>query len=76
MMKKYFVFLVLSVSSAEVRMRVFELLTALCICSRDGYEIVLRALQDFQVNITCFFLLEGRDKKNIFQTNQWHTEVE
>ncbi len=43
--------LVLRVSSAEVRMRVFELLTALCVYSQDGYELVLKALQNFQVNI-------------------------
>ena len=42
-------FVVLSVPSAEVRMRVFELLTALCVYSDDGYELVLKALQDFQV---------------------------
>ncbi|CAF4885695.1 unnamed protein product [Rotaria sp. Silwood1] len=41
---------VLSVPSAEIRMRVFELLTALCVYSHDGYELVLRALQDFQVS--------------------------
>ncbi|CAF0948549.1 unnamed protein product [Rotaria sp. Silwood1] len=41
---------VLSVPSAEIRMRVFELLTALCVYSHDGYELVLRALQDFQTN--------------------------
>jgi len=45
------VILVLSVPSAEVRMRVFELLTALCVYSQDGYELVLKSLQDFQVNI-------------------------
>jgi hypothetical protein len=43
---------VLSAPSAEIRMRVFELLTALCVYSQDGYELVLRALQDFQVNIS------------------------
>ncbi|CAF0749120.1 unnamed protein product [Rotaria sordida] len=41
---------ILSVPSAEIRMRVFELLTALCVYSQDGYELVLRALQDFQTN--------------------------
>jgi len=42
--------LVLSVPSVEVRMRVFELLTALCLYSHDGYELVLKSLNDFQVN--------------------------
>ena len=37
-------------------MRVFELLTALCLYSQDGYELVLQALQDFQVNIIDFHL--------------------
>ncbi|CAF0789390.1 unnamed protein product [Rotaria sordida] len=41
---------ILSVPSAEIRMRVFELLTALCVYSQDGYELVLNALQDFQTN--------------------------
>ncbi|CAF0934322.1 unnamed protein product [Rotaria sordida] len=41
---------ILSVPSAEIRMRVFELLTALCVYSQDGYELVLNALQDFQSN--------------------------
>ncbi|CAF2466390.1 unnamed protein product [Rotaria sp. Silwood2] len=43
---------VLNVQSAEIRMRVFELLTALCVYSLDGYELVLKALQDFQKNQT------------------------
>ena len=48
--EKVFV-LVLSAPSADIRMRVFELLTALCVYSQDGYELVLKALHDFQVNI-------------------------
>jgi len=43
--------LVLTVPSIEIRMRVFELLTALCVYSQDGYELVLQALHDFQVYI-------------------------
>ena len=39
-------------------MRVFELLTALCVYSQDGYELVLQALHDFQVNIIDFHLEE------------------
>lgn len=45
--------LALRVPSAEIRMRVFELLTALCVYSTDGYELVLQALQDFQVENFC-----------------------
>jgi hypothetical protein len=30
-------------------MRVFELLTALCVYSTDGYELVLEALKNLQV---------------------------
>jgi hypothetical protein len=39
-------------------MRVFEFLTALCVYSQDGYELVLKALQDFQVNIYSFCILK------------------
>jgi len=64
--KFFFLILVLSVPSAEVRMRVFELLTALCVYSQDGYELVLKALQDFQVNINFSVnLKEQRQKQNI-----------
>jgi hypothetical protein len=42
-------------------MRVFELLTALCVYSQDGYELVLKALQDFQVNIS--FLISLKERK-------------
>ncbi|CAF0997782.1 unnamed protein product [Rotaria magnacalcarata] len=41
---------VLRIPSAEVRMRVFELLTALCVYSNEGYQLVLHALQDFQTS--------------------------
>lgn len=58
--------LVLNVPSVEVRMRVFELLTALCVYSNDGYELVLRALQDFQVNINYL--------KNFYQLKTKKTE--
>lgn len=47
-------------------MRVFELLTALCVYSQDGYELVLKALQDFQVNIyllKIFYSFERNEKK-------------
>ncbi|CAF3576102.1 unnamed protein product [Rotaria socialis] len=40
---------VLRIPSVEIRMRVFELLTALCVYSNDGYQLVLHALQDFQL---------------------------
>jgi hypothetical protein len=53
-------------------MRVFELLTALCVYSQDGYELVLKALQDFQVNIyllKIFYSFE-RNEKKIFQKIQ------
>ena len=56
--QNYLFVLVLSVSSAEVRMRVFEFLTALCVYSQDGYEFVLKALQDFQVNIHSFCIVK------------------
>ena len=39
-------------------MRVFELLTALCVYSDDGYLLVLKALQDFQVGIVFAVLRE------------------
>ncbi len=64
--------LVLSVPSAEVRMRVFELLTALCVYSQDGYELVLKSLQDFQVNINFTIdLKEGKTKRKYFRKNNY-----
>ncbi|CAF4572752.1 unnamed protein product, partial [Didymodactylos carnosus] len=39
----------LTISSPEIRMRVFELLTALCVYSHEGYDLVLKALRDFEV---------------------------
>ncbi len=64
--------LVLSVPSAEVRMRVFELLTALCVYSQDGYELVLKSLQDFQVNINfAIDLKEGKTKRKYFRKNNY-----
>jgi hypothetical protein len=66
------VILVLSVPSAEVRMRVFELLTALCVYSQDGYELVLKSLQDFQVNINFTIdLKEGKTKRKYFRKNNY-----
>jgi hypothetical protein len=66
------VILVLSVPSAEVRMRVFELLTALCVYSQDGYELVLKSLQDFQVNINfAIDLKEGKTKRKYFRKNNY-----
>ncbi len=44
-------------------MRVFELLTALCVYSQDGYELVLKALHDFQVNIS--FLISLKERKRL-----------
>ena len=38
---------VLTVPSTDIRMRVFELLTALCVYSQDGYELVIKSLDDF-----------------------------
>ncbi len=64
--------LVLSVPSAEVRMRVFELLTALCVYSQDGYELVLKSLQDFQVNINFTIdLKEGKTKRKYFRKSNY-----
>ncbi|CAF1184272.1 unnamed protein product [Didymodactylos carnosus] len=40
----------LTIPSPEIRMRVFELLTALCVYSHEGYDLVLKALRDFEVN--------------------------
>jgi hypothetical protein len=66
------VILVLSVPSAEVRMRVFELLTALCVYSQDGYELVLKSLQDFQVNINFTIdLKEGKTKRKYFRKSNY-----
>ena len=55
--------LALRVPSAEIRMRVFELLTALCVYSADGYELVLQALQDFQVKIAPSILISSIRKR-------------
>ena len=55
--------LVLAVGSAEVRMRVFELLTALCVYSDDGYELVLKSLARFPGKYPFSFHLENRTRK-------------
>jgi hypothetical protein len=53
-------------------MRVFELLTALCVYSQDGYELVLKSLQDFQVNINfAIDLKEGKTKRKYFRKNNY-----
>ncbi|CAF1232895.1 unnamed protein product [Adineta ricciae] len=65
---------VLTVPSTDIRMRVFELLTALCVYSQDGYELVLKSLEDFQTNnklSNLFVVILEQLKYSVVAKHKW-----
>ncbi|CAF0774445.1 unnamed protein product [Adineta steineri] len=65
---------VLTVPSIEIRMRVFELLTALCVFSQTGYELVLKALEDFEAfnNLSnMFVVILEQLKHSVIPKHKW-----
>ena len=46
------VYTVLDTNNGLVKTQVFELLSALCLYSEDGYQLALDALDDYKVVVT------------------------
>lgn len=51
-----FSFSALDTDNAAVKKQIFELLSALCVYSKEGYKRALDALEQYKVRYVCFVL--------------------